>query len=205
VGTTRFCGGVILNANHILTAGSCVLDENNHLIAASQLVVRAGDLTLGSSAIIPVLLVYVHPTFNPFTNVNDLAVLRTAANINLNLLGLEVARINHDIVADTTDCMIAGWNVVGGAALQPLQYLVQSITNRDNCNAVYGGRVVETMICAGGIAPTAGVCPVVFRNSRPRHFTGSIDFNLNFRATLVAVCTATATCRPFCLSARVVV
>jgi trypsin len=94
----RFCGGVILNPNHVLTSGSCVLNENNELIAASQLFVRGGrflkfsfqtlmkaftffefclgDVTLGAAAIIPVLLIYVHPHFNPFNHMNDLAVLR---------------------------------------------------------------------------------------------------------------------------------
>jgi secreted trypsin-like serine protease len=40
----RFCGGVILNPNHVLTSGSCVLNENNELIAASQLFVRGGRI-----------------------------------------------------------------------------------------------------------------------------------------------------------------
>jgi trypsin len=159
-GITRVCGGIILNVNHVLTAGSCVLNENNHLIAASQLFVRAGDLTLGASATIPVLLVYVHPTFNPFTNVNDLAVLRTAANINLNLLGLEVANFNHDIVGDGTQCFIPGWNVVAGAPLHPLQFLMQPIMNRDDCNVIHSRRVAETMLCAGGVAANSGVCEV---------------------------------------------
>jgi trypsin len=166
----RFCGGVILNANHVLTAGSCVLNENNELIAANQLFVRAGNLVLGASAITPVLVVYVHPTYNPFTHANDLAVLRTAVNLNLNLLGLDVAKINHDIVAVQTECQIPGWNVVDGAPLQDLQYVVQPIANRDNCNAVYRGRLSESMICAGGMAPNSGVCPVRTRRLLPRLF-----------------------------------
>jgi secreted trypsin-like serine protease len=41
-GVPRFCGGVILNENHVLTAGSCVLDTNQNLLAANQLFVRGG-------------------------------------------------------------------------------------------------------------------------------------------------------------------
>jgi trypsin len=163
-GLTRFCGGIILNQNHVLTAGSCVLNDDNDLIAASQLFVRGGDLILGASAIIPVLLVYVHPTYNPFTNMNDLAVLRTAANINLQLLGLAVANINHDIIGDGTECMIPGWNVVAGAPQHPLQFLVQPILNRDTCNNIHNTRVHETMLCAGVLTATSGVCPVIVKD-----------------------------------------
>jgi trypsin len=156
---TRFCGGTILNANHVLTSGSCVLNANNNLIAASQLFVRGGDLFLGATATTPVLLVYVHPLFNPFTHVNDLAVLRTATNINLQS-GLAVASFNYDIVADLTECLIPGWNAVTNPPQHNLQYLVQPILNRDECNTIHRGRIDETMLCAGVVLPNSGVCPV---------------------------------------------
>lgn len=38
----RFCAGVVLNENHVLTAGSCVLNANRHLVAANQVQIRAG-------------------------------------------------------------------------------------------------------------------------------------------------------------------
>jgi trypsin len=163
-GMTRLCGGIILNPNHVLTAGNCVLNENNELIAANQLSVRCGHLSVIFSAIFPVQLVYVHPRFNPFTHENDLAVLRTVGNINLNWLGLAIANINHDIIADNAECLIPGWNVVAGMPQHNLQYLALSIMNRDTCNNIHDRRVDETMLCTGASTANSGVCPVVGRD-----------------------------------------
>lgn len=74
----RVCGGTIVNANHIVTSARCVLNDENHLIASTQVTVRAGVIILvpDSAATTTVVAIFPHPLYNPFTEEHDIAVLR---------------------------------------------------------------------------------------------------------------------------------
>jgi trypsin len=75
---TQVCGATIFNRNHVLTVASCMLNANNLLIAPNQISIISGDNTIDfGRPRTPVLAIYVHPQFNPFTFENDIAVVRT--------------------------------------------------------------------------------------------------------------------------------
>ncbi|XP_062557934.1 trypsin, alkaline B-like [Armigeres subalbatus] len=81
-----FCGGVILNENHVLTVARCVLTPQSALLYPSQITIMSGVLQLNFAAPrIEVSAVYVHPQYNPFTFANNLAVLRTKRHYQIKL------------------------------------------------------------------------------------------------------------------------
>lgn len=80
----QLCGGVIFNANHVLTSAACVLTINNFLVAPNQVTILPGVLNVNFN--LPrqaVQAIYVHAQYNPFTFENDIAVLRVSETVKL--------------------------------------------------------------------------------------------------------------------------
>uniref|UniRef100_A0A182T4I1 Peptidase S1 domain-containing protein n=1 Tax=Anopheles maculatus TaxID=74869 RepID=A0A182T4I1_9DIPT len=157
-----FCGGVILNENHVLTAARCVLTPQNTLLFANQLNILSGMLQLNFAAPrIGITAVYVHPQYNPFTFEHNIAVLRTSSNFFIPIVpvpNLDFALFYEEIAFDGQACQVAGWN---NATATPVQQFINApILNRDTCNglAVHLGNIRESMICAGATNAGPGVC-----------------------------------------------
>lgn len=72
------CGGAILNENSILTAASCVTNDEGAAIPVAGAFVRAGQLTLNNDQRINVRAIFLHPEFNRGSFENDIAVLRVS-------------------------------------------------------------------------------------------------------------------------------
>ncbi|XP_055588143.1 trypsin-like [Uranotaenia lowii] len=160
--SNAFCGGVILNANHILTAARCVLTEQNTLPYPYQVTVFAGDLQINfNGPRTTISAVYVHPHYNPFKFDHNLAVLRTTTDLvppAVPIPNLDHAQLYEDIAFDGMTCSVAGWS---DNVAQPLQqFITVPILNRDTCNGleVHLGRISETMMCAGATNQGPGVC-----------------------------------------------
>ncbi|XP_019543350.3 trypsin-like [Aedes albopictus] len=157
-----FCGGIILNENHVLTAARCVLTAQNTLLFPNQVTVMSGALQLNLAAPrIGVSAVYVHPQYNPFTFANNLAVLRTTSSFIPPMVAtpnIAFAMLGDEVPFDGMACQAAGWN---NATTNPLQQFINApILNRDTCNALALnlGRIEETMVCAGVTGTGPGVC-----------------------------------------------
>lgn len=73
----EFCGGTLIDNRHVLTAASCVLAANNNLINFANVQVRIGTLVIpGPTTALAVNAIFIHPTYNPFTQSDNIAVLR---------------------------------------------------------------------------------------------------------------------------------
>uniref|UniRef100_A0A182JGD9 Uncharacterized protein n=1 Tax=Anopheles atroparvus TaxID=41427 RepID=A0A182JGD9_ANOAO len=162
IGTTLFCGGSILNQNHVLTAASCVLDANNNLVAANQLTVRAGVLQIDASApALTVQRIFPHQHFNPWTFENDIAVLRMTVNFSFPLVALPnmgPAELNHHIVRDQATCYVVGWNWQQATPNVVLQVLAVQFAPRQDCNTVHNGMLRDSMACTTYTGQNQGVC-----------------------------------------------
>ena len=78
----QLCGGVIFNANHVLTSAACVLTINNFLVATNQVGILSGAINVNFNLPrLAVQAIYVHAQYNPFTFENDIAVLRVSETI----------------------------------------------------------------------------------------------------------------------------
>lgn len=72
-----FCGGTLIDIRHIVTAASCVLATNFNLISFANVQVRMGTLVIpGATPALAVNAIFIHPTYNPFTQADNIAVLR---------------------------------------------------------------------------------------------------------------------------------
>uniref|UniRef100_A0A182QPL8 Peptidase S1 domain-containing protein n=1 Tax=Anopheles farauti TaxID=69004 RepID=A0A182QPL8_9DIPT len=157
-----FCGGVILNENHVLTSARCVLTAQNTLLFPNQLNIISGMLQLNFAAPrIGITAVYVHPQYNPFTFEHNLAVLRTSSNFFFPVQpipNLDFALLYEEVPFDGQPCQAAGWNNATASPVQ--QFISVPILNRDTCNglAIHLGNIREAMVCAGGTNAGPGVC-----------------------------------------------
>ncbi|XP_050098117.1 trypsin-like [Anopheles aquasalis] len=162
VGGTIFCGGTILNQNHILTAASCVLDVNNNLVAANQVTVRGGELVFQPTQMAwPVNRIFPHPQYNPWSFENDIAVLRLENNIvfpQVPLPNIAAAQLNSRIVAEANECVVVGWNWTPQQPSVPLQALFVRVAPRTACNNLHQGMLRDSMICSEYVQQTNGVC-----------------------------------------------
>lgn len=85
--STPFCGGTIISPNHVLSTAHCFL---NTYSSPSRVGVLAGDhdYKVGSdtsfAAVYTVASITRHPSYNPNTDVNDIAVVRTNQPIQYN-------------------------------------------------------------------------------------------------------------------------
>lgn len=95
--TNGLCGGTIINPNHVLTACRCILNINNELFALNQVVIRSAGV-LGLTAALPnvaVTAIFPHPHFNPFTQQNDLAVIRVRRVYYVIIAGLKTYLLDY--------------------------------------------------------------------------------------------------------------
>ncbi|XP_053679168.1 chymotrypsin-1-like [Anopheles nili] len=186
IGATRFCGGTILNQNHILTAAGCVLDANNHLVAPNTLTVRAGALILNENApLLAVQRIFPHQQYNPWTFENDIAVLRLTNNILFPVQinpNLAPAVLYQRIVPERAQCQVVGWNWQPAAQNLPLQMLNVEYASNVACNQYHVLR--DSMACTQLTQQTHGLCEPnrgggVYYNSQ---LTGVLSFGFGCTA-----------------------
>jgi secreted trypsin-like serine protease len=152
------CGGFIVNVNHVVTAGSCVLNiDTRHLVAPGIVQIRFNTVAPGGGNQLGINRIYLHPLFNPVTFDNDIAVLRTVTNLPIQE-GFNphvfAAEINDRIVQDGMVCTFVG---LTGGANGPTHFILQPVMNRVTCNEHYSNRVVPSQFCAGTTEPN-GPC-----------------------------------------------
>ncbi|XP_053672518.1 chymotrypsin-C-like [Anopheles nili] len=151
------CLGVVINANHVLTAAFCVInDAGTHIFATRLVRVLAGDIVLAPATITrqvrDVSHIFVHENYRPHLFENNLAVIRLHAPFHLPSNAIEPVYIRNRIVADNSECDIVRW--LRPVAGQPppatpeiprQQALNAYVLNRDACGTTR--RVQESMIC----------------------------------------------------------
>lgn len=83
-GPNQFCGGVLIENSHVLTAARCMLNENFEVIHPQWFKIIAGDIFFTPASFRRVernvSRIFIHPDFNVFTGENDIAVLRVCSS-----------------------------------------------------------------------------------------------------------------------------
>ncbi len=143
--SAQFCGGMLYKSNYIITAAHC-----SDFVTANQVQVLTGTRNLdGTGVRRNVTRIVIHPSWNPSTFNNDVAVwqLSTAAT------GIPLVSLATADPADGTGLLVTGWGTLseGGSLPISLRKVTVPLTNRLNCNDAnsYNGQITTNMLCAG--------------------------------------------------------
>jgi len=157
-----YCSGTIVNANHVVTAATCVHDATFHLINPFWFRIIAGDLnivnpsyqrfTTGASHI------YTHPGYTLTPVRNNVAVIRTTESFPFPHNSIDFAVRNTRPLAVGHNCRFIGWGAQTniGPIIATQSRIDAPIIDRTCGNVA----IVENMLCAGSLTPIppSGVC-----------------------------------------------
>lgn len=124
----HFCGGSILNENHILTAASCVVDSN-----PANIHVVVGSNVASSGTRYNIASISAHADYNRKTHENDIAVIRTTNPIYMSSNVGKVAIADQEILEGPLLTLGWGRNSTNGEATRTLQFLVTKLLPKEEC------------------------------------------------------------------------
>ncbi|XP_037030316.1 trypsin alpha-3-like [Bradysia coprophila] len=161
-----FCGGTIINLNHILTSVQCVHNETFQLLNPSEFRIVAGDLNI----MLPTFRrfttsashIYTHPSYTVNPRSNDIAVMRTSTPFPSPHNTIDFSARSTRVLPNGHACRFVGWSsATATGILNPAQqFIPANIFDRGECNGpnVHRGLVLDNMICAGSLTVTPSVC-----------------------------------------------
>ena len=149
----QFCGGSLVRSNFVVTAAHC-----SDFIEASEVQVLTGTRKLdGTGDRRDVVRITIHPSWNPSTFDNDVAVWELSTHVT----GITLATLATEDGAVGSDVLVTGWGAteVGPPPIQ-LQKVVVPLVSETNCNDAnsYNGDITDTMLCAGHDAGGQDAC-----------------------------------------------
>merc|ERR1712058_90803 len=153
VGGSLMCGGSLVAANRVITAGHCCDGQS-----ASRLGVRVGSHNLyeddPDQADIAVDTVANHEDYDSWTIENDICMLWLADSADFSssvIDSISIPSSGQEYAAGTM-CTVSGWGTTseGGSLARTLMKVDVPVVSDDDCRDAHGQNdIADSMICAG--------------------------------------------------------
>ncbi|EDV47598.1 serine protease SP24D [Drosophila erecta] len=143
----HYCGGVIISATHVITAGHCV-KHGDVVVPADLWAVQAGSLLLSSGGVrIPVAEVTMHPNYATGGH-NDLAVLRLQSPLTFDTSIAAIPLATED-PPNCASVLISGWGNIAeqGPLSDSLLFVQLTSISRRTCRWLFYSHLPDSMIC----------------------------------------------------------
>jgi len=153
VGGSLMCGGSLVAADRVITAGHCCDGQS-----ASGLGIRVGNQNLyeddEDQADFAVTKVILHENYDSWTTSNDICILEMGGSADLSSQYVDTIAMPEagEEYAAGTICTVTGWGTTteGGSLGRVLQKVDVPVVSDDDCRNSYGQNdILDNMICAG--------------------------------------------------------
>ncbi|KAH9893773.1 serine endopeptidase [Xylariomycetidae sp. FL2044] len=147
---SHFCGGVLVAADTVLTAGHCSVG-----MTARNVKVRAGSLKWASGGTqVSVSSITVHPSYNSRTTDYDVAIWKLSTSIaESSTIGYATLPASGSDPSAGTTLTVAGWGTLNensNSLPANLMKVDVPVISRTECRQQYGtSAVTNNMFCAG--------------------------------------------------------
>lgn len=188
-----FCGGSLINDQFILTAGHCMLKQDE---SSFHVVIGENDITSpNSESLFRVKRVFTHPLFSgPPDFANDLSLVQLDRKVDISARRTPVCLPRSSVSVYPTSrygyLMVAGWGLLQEKGRQPKTLIEADVIQRSSayCSRVYGPKFTSRHICANSLS--SSVCngdsggPLMLRSSGKIFEIGVVSYGYvcgNFR------------------------
>lgn len=160
--TAQFCGGSLIDDNHVLTAAHCVEGASP---TQMQVLVGTHSLVAGGRRV-DVTRITVHPDFGatPFLQA-DVAVLRLGTAVtDIAPVAYAASKAADDAVSpDNSKTTVMGWGALewnqGGPEVMHQARLKRNTIAECNALSLYSGQLTDNNVCAGDLqSPGKSAC-----------------------------------------------
>ncbi|XP_047989729.1 trypsin CFT-1-like [Leguminivora glycinivorella] len=148
VSYTQSCGGTILNQRSILSAAHCFM-----VTSPVNYRVRVGSTYANSGGVVHTVAQLInHPSYNAWTQDNDIAVVRLSSQITYNDYAQpgSISGPNYNL-ADNQVVWATGWGLTshGGQPSEQLRHVQIWTINQEICRQRYSTVITDNMLCSG--------------------------------------------------------